>query len=235
LPKTQGGEKREMPSVKEIKEKLGDYNVLLKHMEFLQNNGFSDYGRGHIVGQMEILEEYLKESGKNQEEAAVDIQALKSKNIKETMVVADKNKGNEEQGIGSRRMVADITYEKGKITISKEDSNNRIANNNSNTNYYNESNVDPSERKRTQLIKSEYSKRTDNDNIMNNKLLSQKENQIAQVLYSPSNSNTVNEDSNNHNKVREREVHDLVEGNKVIKQSWRDKIKGMANNIEDWR
>jgi hypothetical protein len=26
-----------------------------------------------------------------------------------------------------------------------------------------------------------------------------------------------------------------MQDNKVTKQSWRERIKGMANNIEDWR
>jgi hypothetical protein len=135
-------------------------------------------------------------------------------------------------------MVADITYEKGKITISKEDNNNRTANNN--TNYSNGSNPDLALRQRQQFINAEYSKKFDaNNNIMNNnELQSQKEDQVAQVLYSSSNNNTIrgNEDNNNYNKLKVKEVQDLNrQDNKVTKQSWRDKIKGMANNIEDWR
>jgi hypothetical protein len=218
-----------MPSIEKIKEKLGDYKVLLKHMDFLQNNGFSDYGRGHIVGQIELLEEYVNEARENEEEA----QVVEMESDKETIVIADKRKGEEEGrsrgNDNSRRMVADITYEKGKITISKEDNNNRTANNN--INYYNESNPDPGVRQRQQFIKAEYGKKLDaNNNIINNnELPSQKEDQITQVSYSPS-------DNNNYNKPKIKEVQDLNrEDNKVIKQSWRDRIKGMANNIEDWR
>jgi hypothetical protein len=133
-------------------------------------------------------------------------------------------------------MVADITYEKGKIVISKGDSNNSVGNNNIDY-YYNESNPDLPERQRQQFIKAEYSKKIDdNNNIMNNELSSQKESQIAQVLYSPSNNDTTDEDRNNYNKLKVKEVHDLkMQDNKVTKQSWRERIKGMANNIEDWR
>ena len=72
---------------------------------------------------------------------------------------------------------------------------------------------------------------------MNNELSSQKESQIAQVLYSPSNNDITDEDRrNNYNNLKVKEVHNLkMEDNKVTKQSWRDRIKGMANNIEDWR
>lgn len=228
-----------MPFIEKIKEKLGDYNVLLKHMDFLQHNGFSDYGKGHIVGQIELLEEYLREAGKSQEEV-IDIQSEKSRNIKEPMVVADNSRVQEEKqgrdsGSGGR-MVADIICEKGKIVISKQDSNNKVGNNIDY--YYNESNSDLPERQRQRFIKAEYSKKIDdNNNIMNNELSSQKESQIAQVLYSPSNNDITDEDRrNNYNNLKVKEVHDLkMEDNKVTKQSWRDRIKGMANNIEDWR
>jgi len=244
-----------MPSIEKIKEKLDDYNVLLKHMDFLQNNGFSDFGRGHIIGQIELLEEYLSETresqGEEEEEAAapvaVEMEPDKSRKIMEKMAVTDKSKGGqgkeEEQGRGkgsdsSKGMVAGITYEKGKITISKEDNANRTANNN--TNYSNAPNPDLAVRLRQQSINAEYSKKLDaNNNIMNNnELPSQKDDQIAQVLYSSSNNNTirVNEDNNNYTKPNIKEVQDLNwQDNKVTKQSWRDKIKDMANNIEDWR
>ena len=243
-----------MPPIEKIKEKLDDYNVLLKHMDFLQNNGFSDFGRGHIVGQIELLEEYLSEARKNQgeeEKAAapvtVEMESDKSRNIMETMAVTDKSKGGqgkeEEQGRGkgsnsSKRMVAGITYEKGKITISKGDNGNITANNN--TNYSNVPNPDLAVRLRQQSINAEYSKKLHaNNNIMNNnELPSRKDDQIGQVLYSSSNNNTirVNEDNNNYIKPNIKEVQDLNrQDNKVTKQSWRDKIKDMANNIEDWR
>jgi hypothetical protein len=244
-----------MPSIEKIKEKLDDYNVLLKHMDYLQNNGFSDFGRGHIIGQIELLEEYLSETRESQgeeEEAAapvaVEMEPDKSRNIMKKMAVRDKSKGGqgkeeEEQGRGkgsdsSKRMVAGITYEKGKITISKGDNGNITANNN--TNYSNVPNPDLAVRLRQQSINAEYSKKLDaNNNIMNNnELPSQKDDQIAQVLYSSSNNNTirVNEDNNNYTKPNIKEVQDLNrQDNKVTKQSWRDKIKDMANNIEDWR
>ena len=47
-------------STEEAKSKLLDCKVLLKYMVFLQNNGFSDCGKGQIMGQAALLEEYLK-------------------------------------------------------------------------------------------------------------------------------------------------------------------------------
>ncbi len=50
-----------MFSIQKAKEKLADCNVLLKYMAFLQNNGFSDYGKGQIMGQVALLKEYLED------------------------------------------------------------------------------------------------------------------------------------------------------------------------------
>ena len=54
-----------MISIDEAKLRLADFNVLLKHIEFLQKNGFSDCGKGQIIGQALLLEEYLKEEERN--------------------------------------------------------------------------------------------------------------------------------------------------------------------------
>jgi hypothetical protein len=48
-------------SIEEAKTRLDDCNVLLKYMVFLQKNGFSDCGKGQIMGQVSLLQEYLKE------------------------------------------------------------------------------------------------------------------------------------------------------------------------------
>jgi hypothetical protein len=48
-------------SIEEAKTRLADCNVLLKYMVFLQKNGLSDCGKGQIIGQALLLQEYLKE------------------------------------------------------------------------------------------------------------------------------------------------------------------------------
>jgi hypothetical protein len=48
-------------SIEEAKTRLADCNVLLKYMAFLQKNGLSDCGKGQIIGQASLLQEYLKE------------------------------------------------------------------------------------------------------------------------------------------------------------------------------
>jgi hypothetical protein len=54
-------------SVEEAKTRLADCNILLKYMPFLQKNGLSDCGRGQIMGQASLLQEYLKEKEEQQE------------------------------------------------------------------------------------------------------------------------------------------------------------------------
>jgi hypothetical protein len=54
-------------SIEEAKNRLADCNVLLKYMSFLQKNGLSDCGRGQIMGQASLLQEYLKEKEEQQE------------------------------------------------------------------------------------------------------------------------------------------------------------------------
>ena len=44
------GRRMDLISVDEAWAKLAEYNVLLKHIVFLQNNGFSDCGKGQILG-----------------------------------------------------------------------------------------------------------------------------------------------------------------------------------------
>jgi hypothetical protein len=48
-------------SIEEAKTRLADCNILLKYMVFLQKNGLSDCGKGQIIGQASLLQEYLKE------------------------------------------------------------------------------------------------------------------------------------------------------------------------------
>ena len=49
------------------KARLEEFRILLKYMTFLQKNGFSDCGRGQIMGQMSLIQEFLSESQTNDE------------------------------------------------------------------------------------------------------------------------------------------------------------------------
>jgi hypothetical protein len=53
--------------MEEAKTRLADCNVLLKYMVFLQNNGLSDCGKGQIIGQASLLQEYLEEQQGNKQ------------------------------------------------------------------------------------------------------------------------------------------------------------------------
>jgi len=55
-----------MVSKDEVIIKLTECKVLLKYMSFLQNNGFSDCGKGQIIGKAALLEEYVKKEEKEQ-------------------------------------------------------------------------------------------------------------------------------------------------------------------------
>jgi hypothetical protein len=61
-----------LTSTEEAKAKLLDCKILLKYMVFLQNNGFSDCGKGQIMGQAALLEEYLKEEEQKQYKGTFD-------------------------------------------------------------------------------------------------------------------------------------------------------------------
>ncbi|HZD35367.1 MAG TPA: hypothetical protein VE130_09205 [Nitrososphaeraceae archaeon] len=49
------------------KTKLNELNVLVRYLPFLQNNGFSDIGRGKILGQVQLLKELINEGGNHLE------------------------------------------------------------------------------------------------------------------------------------------------------------------------
>ena len=75
--------------IQKAKEKLADCNVLLRYMTFLQNNGFSDYGKGQIMGQVALLKEYLEDE--------VD-QKGKDKDSKDT-ILADNKMYKDKKGV----------------------------------------------------------------------------------------------------------------------------------------
>ena len=172
-----------MMSIEKARDKLADYNVLLKHISFLQRNGFSDCGRGQIIGQIALLQEYLFEE-------CGDVQKQDKGIVKETVNRQEK------------QMVADITYEAGRISISQENA--------SNTNK-------PKDLK--QFIKVEYNER---NGVKNN------EEAPIQKVQGTAMQSLLTGITTEDNKIIA-----IEEENKLIKQSWRDRIKGMAD-VKDW-
>lgn len=62
----------------EARRKLDELNVLMKYMDFLIQNGLSECGRGQIIGQISLLEEYLS---KNNQISNSTITPITNKNI----------------------------------------------------------------------------------------------------------------------------------------------------------
>jgi hypothetical protein len=172
-----------MISIEKARDKLADYNVLLKYMSFLQTNGFSDCGRGQILGQIALLQEYfIEECG--------DIQ----KQDKGIVKIIDRQE---------KQMVADITYEAGRISISQENASNANK---------------PKDLK--QFIKVEYNER---NGVKNN------EEAPIQKVQGTAMQSLLTGITTEDKKIIATEE----EENKLIKQSWRNRIKGMAD-VKDW-
>ena len=127
-----------MFSMQKAKEKLADCNILLKYMSFLQNNGFSDYGKGQIMGQIALLREYL-EDGVEQKES--DKEESKDTNIfAENKMYKDK-KGVEQQLVTTKdNKVYEQAGEKIAETIFRRGVSN-LQNNNSGNNNNNKSSL----------------------------------------------------------------------------------------------
>jgi hypothetical protein len=121
-----------MFSTQKAKEKLADCNVLLKYMAFLQNNGFSDYGKGQVMGQIGLLREYLedgieqKERDKEESKDSnifVDNKMYKDKKgVEQQLVVTKDNKIYEQAG----EKIAETIFRRGGSNLQ---SNNTGANN----------------------------------------------------------------------------------------------------------
>lgn len=172
-----------MISIEKARDKLADYNVLLKYMSFLQSNGFSDCGRGQILGQIALLQEFLIEE-------CGDIQ----KQDKGIVKIIDRQE---------KQMVADITYEAGRISISQENASNANK---------------PKDLK--QFIKVEYNER---NGVKNN------EEAPIQKVQGTAMQSLLKGITTEDKKVISTEE----EENKLIKQSWSNRIKGMAD-VKDW-
>ena len=125
-----------MFSMQKAKEKLADCNVLLKYMTFLQNNGFSDYGKGQIMGQIALLREYLedgveqkerdKEESKDNNNIFAENKMYKDKKgVEQQLVTTRDNKVYEQAG----EKIAETIFRKG---VSNLQNNNNSGNNNNN-------------------------------------------------------------------------------------------------------
>jgi hypothetical protein len=46
----------------EVSRKLADFGIIMKYMPFLQEHGFSEFGKGQLAGKMELLKDGLSDS-----------------------------------------------------------------------------------------------------------------------------------------------------------------------------
>lgn len=56
----------------EVSRRLADFGILIKYMPFLQEHGFSEFGKGQLTGKMELLKEGFSDSTSNQSEQQFD-------------------------------------------------------------------------------------------------------------------------------------------------------------------
>ncbi|MFL6329616.1 MAG: hypothetical protein ACJ705_01230 [Nitrososphaeraceae archaeon] len=119
-----------MFSIQKAKEKLADCNVLLKYMAFLQNNGFSDYGKGQIMGQVALLKEYLEDGveqkERDKEESKDSIltdnnKMYKDKKVVEQQIVTTKDNTLYEQ---AGEKIAETIFRKGISNLQNNNNNN---------------------------------------------------------------------------------------------------------------
>jgi hypothetical protein len=125
-----------MFSMQKAKEKLADCNVLLKYMSFLQNNGFSDYGKGQIMGQIALLREYLEdgveEKEREKEESKDNIVFSENKTYKDKkgveqqLVTTKDSKVYEQAG----EKIAETIFRRGVSNLQNNNSGNNNNNNN---------------------------------------------------------------------------------------------------------
>lgn len=128
-----------MFSTQKAKEKLADCNVLIKYMTFLQNNGFSDYGKGQVMGQIGLLREYL-EDGVEQKEK--DKEESKDNNIFVDNKMYKDKKGVEQQLVATKdNKIYEQAGEKIAETIFRRGVSNLQANNNNNNTNTNKSSL----------------------------------------------------------------------------------------------
>src|ERR671930_1363087 len=119
-----------MFSIQKAKEKLADCNVLLRYMTFLQNNGFSDYGKGQIMGQVALLKEYLEDGVEQRERdkeeskdnILTDNKMYKDKKGVEQQIVTTKDNNTMYEQAGEK--IAETIFRKGISNLQNNNNNN---------------------------------------------------------------------------------------------------------------
>ena len=56
----------------EVGRRLADFGIIMKYMPFLQEHGFSEFGKGQLAGKMELLKEGFSDCSTNHSEQRID-------------------------------------------------------------------------------------------------------------------------------------------------------------------
>jgi hypothetical protein len=59
----------------EVSKRLVDFSIMMKYMPFLQEHGFSEFGKGQLTGKMELLKESFSDSAANRLTPQFDVRA----------------------------------------------------------------------------------------------------------------------------------------------------------------
>ena len=59
----------------EVSKRLVDFSIMMKYMPFLQEHGFSEFGKGQLSGKMELLKESFSDSHANRIGPQFDVPA----------------------------------------------------------------------------------------------------------------------------------------------------------------
>gem|GEM_PF-610474 len=109
--------KMTLMSIEEAKTRLAECNVLLKYISFLQKNGLSDCGRGQIMGQASLLQEYLEEEEQQEKQQLATVesswQQKEQQQEKQQAITKDAEK--------TRTMIKATFHETAVSNISKSD------------------------------------------------------------------------------------------------------------------
>jgi hypothetical protein len=196
-------------SIEEAKSRLADCNVLLKYMSFLQNNGLSDCGKGQIIGQASLLQEYLRD-GEEQQQGNKQLTADKST-----------QQQREQQQHKQQQEIRKDAYEAGKIPIQTFEEN--APNNNI-------SKSKPGLLR--QVEESMIDKPKEAPTAEKNKGVNEyrPSEQIHKTLVQPIEATTREDDANKW----QPQIGAGVIAKKETDQSWINKIKKMTE-VENWR
>jgi len=114
--------KMTLMSIEEAKTRLAECNVLLKYISFLQKNGLSDCGRGQIMGQASLLQEYLEEEEQQEKQQLATVESSwQQKEQQQEKQQQEKQQAITKDAEKTRTMIKATFHETAVSNISKSD------------------------------------------------------------------------------------------------------------------